>query len=316
MRHADAGLNIKYVTDCVDHQVHLLVEESLRVNDGMKQAVENGHSVVVHFSKAALSRQALKSIQEELGLQVLCPMIGTQNRWYFKKTSTERLLQIRTPVEVFLERQDVAFESYISDKDWELMEEYVKLVQPFEIISKFFGGENYPAATSVIPALDQIRHDLSNAVTTTPEGHAFMQSLITNFDKRFVNCWKEKVPFNCLTFLDPRYIDLYVDNEDAMDKIKNDIRDDVVYNKLVAEDMTRASLQEGGTSTVAVPVLDEVVDEIVPSSSPSTSVMSGTQQSQAESSSRRASLLAKKRSSVPQLQRSKSVLEGEVRLGN
>ena len=42
------------------------------------------------------------------------------------------------------------------------MKEYVKAVKIFQIISTFLGGQTYPAATSVIPALDQIVEDLEN----------------------------------------------------------------------------------------------------------------------------------------------------------
>ena len=302
-RHSELGLNIKYVTDCIDHQVHLIVEETLRAKDSIKSGVDNGYSVVVHFSKSTLSRQCLKNIQEELNRSQLCPIIGTSNRWYYKMTSTERLLTLRTPVQVFLERQDVTSDLFITEEDWELMEEYVKFVKPFETLSKFLGGENYPASTSVIPALDQIRHDLSNMTTRCKDGETFKETLISNFDKRFKNCFKEKVPFNCLTFLDPMYLDLFVDDESMMTKVKSDIRSDVVYNKLVAEEMTRASLESGEVTAVAIPVEDEI--DVVAEPQPSTSEV----QNQEAGNNRRASLLAKKRQNTHLTLHSKSVFE-------
>ena len=135
-RHSEVGIKVKYETDCIDRQIHLLVEESLRSSEKVQTAVNNGHAVVVHFSKSCLSRQSLKSIQEELGLPTLCPILGTSNRWFYKMTSTERLLAIKVPVEVYLSRQDNEFDLFLADEDWELMAEYLKLVKPFSILSQ------------------------------------------------------------------------------------------------------------------------------------------------------------------------------------
>ena len=105
-------------------------------------------------------------------------------------------------------------------------------VKPFQVLSKFLGGEKYPSACSVIPALDQIKDDIQTIEDECGDaGKAFVRSLIANFDKRFENCWKEKSPFNCLTFLDPRYLDMYADTEELMQKVKNDIFNDQVYDR-------------------------------------------------------------------------------------
>ena len=42
-------------------------------------------------------------------------------------------------------------------------------------------------------------------------------------DKRFRGGWKKKTPFNCLTFLDPRNVDLYALEEDVYQKVVDDI---------------------------------------------------------------------------------------------
>ena len=84
-------------------------------------------------------------------------------------TSIERLLEIRGSVELFQARSTVEINDEVDDPievidedEWKLMKEYVKAVKIFQIISTFLGGQTYPAATSVIPALDQIVEDLEN----------------------------------------------------------------------------------------------------------------------------------------------------------
>ena len=70
----DVGLPTKFTTDCVDHQIHLLVEESIKNLLKMSEALKKGKALVTHFSRASLSRQKLRAIQEELVQQSSVPL--------------------------------------------------------------------------------------------------------------------------------------------------------------------------------------------------------------------------------------------------
>ena len=60
-RHHDVGLMTKYTTDCVDHQIHLLIEESLRNQAAMKASIKK--KLLNHFSRSSLSRRVLRYIR-------------------------------------------------------------------------------------------------------------------------------------------------------------------------------------------------------------------------------------------------------------
>ena len=270
-RHEDVGLPTKFTSDCVDHQIHLLVEESIKNLLSMSEALKKGKALVTHFSRASLSRQMLRAIQEELGTAKLCPIIGTSNRWFHKMTSIERLLEIRGSVELFQARSTLETDEdddpieVIDEDDWNLMKEYVKAVKIFQTLSKFLGGQTYPAATSVIPALDQIVEDLENLKNETAEGtegKQFIKNLLQSMQKRFPNCWKNKNPFNCLTYLDPRHIDMYADTDDLKKKVLRDVGEDAVY------DLGRTNIEVVGGATPTTN--DDLVDEILSSSITST----------------------------------------------
>ena len=343
-RHAGVGLQTKYATDCVDHQIHLLVEESLKGHNNIKDSLKKGKKLVNHFSRSCLSRQLVRSIQVEVGLPKLCPIVGTANRWFHKMSEIERLLEMKVAIEVFQERvttevtdeDDVPIED-IEDSDWVLMQEYVDAVKPFQIISKFLGGEKYPAGCCVIPALDQIKEDMEN-VRTGSSGEELIKTMLTNFEKRFPNCWKLKTPFNCLTFLDPRSVDMYAETVEVLDRIRSDISSDGVYDNVLsnheqnflyqaihgvieptqtppAEASQTASRPGPGPSTPLPSTSRSLPSTSNPGPSspgPSTSfqVPSTSEQDSSISiersasspsvSSRRAALLAKKRTSVPE----------------
>lgn len=99
-------------------------------------------------------------------------------------------------------------------------------------MSKFLGGEKYPTAGGVIPALEQIKEDLENLEKVEKEQVAkqFLQNLIRNMEIRFKDNFKKKRPFNCLTFLDPRHVNMYCLEEDVFNKVKADIKFDSVFD--------------------------------------------------------------------------------------
>ena len=266
-RHADVGLPTKYTTDCLDHQIHLGVEESTKNLLGMKESLRKGKALRNHFSRAPLSRQLLRSIQEELGLPLLCSVTGTSNRWFHKMSAVQRLLEIRDAVEVFQVRSTANTEDdeepveTLVEADWENMKDYVVAVKGFETISKFFGGQNYPAGTCVIPALDQMKDDLKTLESKFPrecEGKQLARNLVQSMQKRFPNCWKQKNPFNCLTYLNPRYVDMYADTNDLKEQVYDDIRRDSVYDLAQPNDVSpvpsnEAHDQDAVSTTVAPP---------------------------------------------------------------
>ena len=267
-RHEDVGLPTKYTTDCVDHQIHLAVEESIKNILNMAEALKKGKALVNHFSRANLSRQMLKSIQEELGTQKLCPIVGTSNRWFHKMSAVERLLEIRGAVELFQARASLEASGdddddpvdIIEDHEWSLMKDYVKAVKIFQTLSKFLGGQTYPAAGSVIPALDQIREDLEDMnkkQAEGTEGKLLIKNLLQSMQKRFPQCWRNKNPYNCLTYLDPKYIDMYADTNDLKSKVLSDIGDDEVFDSI------RTNVDVMGQTAPTDDARDELFDEIL-----------------------------------------------------
>ena len=209
----------------------------------LKMSLRKARKLVSHFSKSTLSRQLLGTIQDELEQPRKWIIVGTQNRWFHKMCEAERLVDLRVCVEEFqLRRQpgegrraadsddeecaSLSVPDKLDDEDFERLDSYVKAVRPFTALSKFLGGENYPTAGSVIPAIDEIKEDLRNLKAKVEEDEDAIQLIdhvLSNVEKRFKGGWKKKNPFNCLTFLDPRYVDLYALEEDVFQRIVQDI---------------------------------------------------------------------------------------------
>lgn len=203
---------------------------------------------ISHFSKSTLSRQMLVTIQEELGLAPKYILVGTKNRWFYELSEAERLVNLRPCLEEFQKRrqpgdgrrsgaedddqdEDLIVPEKLEEEDFYRLEKYVSAVKPFTALSKFLSGEKYPTGGCLIPALEQIKEDVENLRVKEDDEDAqrFLEAILKNMTKRFKDNWTKKAPFNCLTFLDPRNVDLYALDEEVFEKIVNDIKFDSVY---------------------------------------------------------------------------------------
>ena len=210
----------------------------------LKMSLRKARKLVSHFSKSTLSRQLLCSIQDELDQPRKFILVGTQNRWFHKMKEAERMVELRMCVKEFQmrrlpgegrraadsddEQECVALvvPDQLDDEDFQNLHSYVKAVRPFTTLSKFLGGEKYTTAGCVVPALDQIKEDLEklkSEVEDDEEAGQLIEHVLSSMAKRFKGGLKKKNPFNCLTFLDPRYVDLYALEEDVFQKIVEDI---------------------------------------------------------------------------------------------
>ena len=61
------------------------------------------------------------------------------------------------------------------------------------------------------------------------EAKAYMKNLLKNMEKRFKQNWRMKSPYNCITYLDPRFVDLYCSDEEEFEKVKTDIKFDAIF---------------------------------------------------------------------------------------
>ena len=81
-RRLGAGLSIKYDTDCIDHQIHLLIQEGIVFLPRLQSALARGHDFVMFLSIHWVQRRELLTIQKQQDVKTpLRPMMGTKNRW-------------------------------------------------------------------------------------------------------------------------------------------------------------------------------------------------------------------------------------------
>ena len=159
---------------------------------------------------------------------------GTDNRWFFKASETHRILELKEPIEIFFDKYNVPdYLERLEGEDWHMLLVYDNAMQVIVESSKILEGEMYPTASSVIPFLDNIFEQLKSLLRKekTEGGKQYLNTLLKNLqsDKRFPEGYKLKSPYNVLCLLDPRYSDLYFD-DDQVAKATQDLIKDAIFD--------------------------------------------------------------------------------------
>ena len=245
-RHHDVGLTIQYRSDCVDHQFHLMIEECLNGTSDkkikqlseMSAALRKTREFVTSLNQSNGARQFLVQCQERVfpGDKPIAPMMGTINRWFHKLKENERLILLEEPVKYFDAHLDgLKFHpSDIEEEEWDLIKRYCEAVKIFESTSKYLCSATEPIAGKVIPMLDHLRGEIGKLLKRSEfqsgEPKQFVANFLLSFKKRFPNCWKDKAPFNALTFVDPSNTDIYF-TEDELQNVTKTIKEDPIYDE-------------------------------------------------------------------------------------
>ena len=181
-------------------------------------------------------KERFQKVMEEAGEDPLSIIQGTTNRWYHKYQEVERLLLLKAHVERFQLDDDFPYELFLDEDDWKNLSIYVTAVKVISDASDVLEGRDYPTGSSVIPFLDQIYAHLSHLIQGLPQNQrAYPAALLASLQsgKRFhQDGYKTLSPYNALTLLDPRYMDIYFSPEQVK-KCTEDLSTDRVYESLL-----------------------------------------------------------------------------------
>ena len=261
-RHNEVGLETNHTGTCTDHTLHLVVEEASEKVFEVKTSLFKVRKMVEFFKQSSLSRQKLHKIQIDSGITPLSVVQGTDNRWYFKYSEVKRMVELKSSIMAFQEQyyEDIPDRlDLIEEGDWPLLISYVKAVAPFVKATEMFSGGNYITSSRVIPVLDQMSTDLTT-LCSSPDTERDVKNLanhlLQGLRRRFPSNYQNLAPYNCLTFLDPRFVDLYADTPELMSTVTTDILNDACYDTMDTVVAPEPAPAAGSSSSTAPPASD------------------------------------------------------------
>lgn len=187
---------------CFIHSLQRSVEESIKAQEEVREMVAAARRIVTHFNHSGTAQQKLKSIRQELNLpdhQLLQDIVTRWNSTYYLM---ERLLEQKRAVSLYITDHDIL--TNLSPSQWELMEQCIRLLKPFEEITKITSS-GLSCVSEVIPHVAILLKYLEKEETTakTTDLLTMRLTLRTELKKRFD--FEDNEKYLVATFLDPRF---------------------------------------------------------------------------------------------------------------
>lgn len=187
---------------CFIHSLQRAVNESLKSQSEVLETVAAARRIVTHFNHSGVAQQKLKAIRQELNLPDHQLVQDVSTRWNSTYYLMERLLEQKRAVSLYTTDHDSL--NNLTPSQWELMEQCIKLLKPFEEITKITSS-GLSCISEVIPHVVTLTKYLGKEeiAVRTPNLLSMRSSLKAELEKRFD--FEENDKYLVATFLDPRF---------------------------------------------------------------------------------------------------------------
>ncbi|XP_069963284.1 zinc finger BED domain-containing protein 4-like [Bactrocera oleae] len=207
----DSGANIvkgvrlaKYDSArCFLHTLQRAINESLKIQTEVTATIAAGRRLVTHFNHSGLAQEKLLRIQKELSLPEHQLVQDVSTRWNSTFYMIERLLEQKRAISLYVADHDTLIN--LTAQQWNLMEQCINLLKPFEEITKItsFG---LSCVSEVIPHVTALKKYLDKTGTEqrTPDLSHMRASLKAELETRFTSISQDS-NYLIATYLDPRF---------------------------------------------------------------------------------------------------------------
>lgn len=229
--------NIKSRT-CFAHSLQLCVNKGLEENE-IKQILITASSIVSHFKHSTVAIKALQVAQKKFKMPEKKLIQSVKTRWNSIYAMVERLIESRQCISIVLNDRNTttrttAISLELSESKWELLEQLVKVLKPFDLVTKVLSSATTPTISTVHPILKSIaQHYLTPNDSDLHKIKILKETLSQEFKARFFNQMHSDSIFllNIASLLDPRYKNVFDDENDILITLK-----DFIMNQLNYED--------------------------------------------------------------------------------
>ncbi|XP_055692024.1 E3 SUMO-protein ligase ZBED1 [Lutzomyia longipalpis] len=153
---------VPYNLNCAAHTLQLVVQDSLNSVKPYKSVLNKGSDIVSHFSHSNVASSILIQRQEHLNMPKRKLIQRVVTRWDSSLDMAKSLVMNKQPVSLVLNDRDVTkkkvAQSFIMKRrEWNCLEEIVKILTPFKITTKLLCSESSPTLSLVRPLLKALK---------------------------------------------------------------------------------------------------------------------------------------------------------------
>ncbi|XP_073326308.1 zinc finger BED domain-containing protein 4-like [Pagrus major] len=193
---------------CMAHSLHLIVTGAIEECHGVVSVINTARQITktVHMSNE--SKAKLHELQEQLGLAVSSLVHDVPTRWNTVLFMLQRLLEQKKALTAMSTEMDLG--KSVSDSQWTLMEDVVKVLEPFEEATHTVCQDD-TSISSVIPCIQALRAALNELkankdVSDLLEIHKLVGLLQIHLEEHFQHVFETSTnAYFKATLLDPRF---------------------------------------------------------------------------------------------------------------
>lgn len=132
---------------CFIHTLQLIIADCLKAQPDVNQMITTGKRIVTHFNHSGIAQEKLKLFQKELDLPEHELVQDVSTRWNSTYYMLARLMEQKRAISLYLTDCNI---DNLTAAQWELLEQLLKLLQPFEEITRITSS-GYACISEVIP---------------------------------------------------------------------------------------------------------------------------------------------------------------------
>jgi zinc finger BED domain-containing protein 1 (E3 SUMO-protein ligase ZBED1) len=189
---------------CFDHTLQLAINDAVKKCVQVQETITKAKAITCHFKHSTNNTKRLLELEKQLGLPQLKLKQECPTRWNSRYDMLERLVTVKGAVSAIVASVKTA--PCLSAAEWEIADEYVKVLKPFKVATATMGAANYPTISMIIPELNSLKHSLSNETCQFDCLPTLKEDLLANIDSRWPG-YETKPVYAASTILDPRYKD-------------------------------------------------------------------------------------------------------------
>lgn len=189
---------------CFAHCINLTVQDCYKV-EVFSEILLKAKAVVTFFHSSTLSSDKLRMAQRRANKVELKLVQEVSTRWNSSYYMLKRILEVRSELAIAINECPKAPPA-LTAENYIVVEEIMRMLEPFEVATTTISGESYVTASLIIPLLRGISIKLAylDASVLTVEGRQVLNSLVKSVDER-LRPFNTRTVNKLATILDPRF---------------------------------------------------------------------------------------------------------------
>lgn len=203
---------------CVAHGLHNCVKASLKKSEGLMALVEKCHNLVLIFQSSPKMEQQLAQERQQNDRQPLSVILDVATRWNSTLAMLRRLVDLREDLDHMSFRMDDKNAARLrkllpSDIEWQMINIMIKILDPFDSLTKIFSSSQYGLAALIGPRiiglLDNARGEMRGMTHLSASIHSVLQEFYQNLVQEVKNRIQSSKELAMITALHPSFNTLW-----------------------------------------------------------------------------------------------------------